>query len=108
MAHCVIEGAAAHYLQLCLDRAQSAVFSEEHRIRIEQLLAAYFQLPLELTIDIGEPACESPAARSKRQKRERLEQLRNGFEQDDNVKKLVETFSGEILKESISPVRQRG
>jgi DNA polymerase-3 subunit gamma/tau len=104
MAHCVIDRAAEESLHLCLDSRQSAVFSEEHRSRIEQLLAGYFQCTLELFIEIGAPACESPAAFNQRIKREQLEQLRNRFEQDNNVKKLVETFSGEILQETISPV----
>lgn len=104
MAHCVIDRVAEGSLHLCLDSTQSAVFSEEHRSRIEQLLADYFQRMLALSIEIGEPACESPAAFSQRIKREQIEQLRNRFQQDDNVKKLVETFSGEILQETISPV----
>ncbi|MCB1672820.1 MAG: DNA polymerase III subunit gamma/tau, partial [Pseudomonadales bacterium] len=108
MAHCVIVETSEQALRLCLDSSQSAVFNEEHRTRIEQLLAGHFQTVLELTIEVGEPASESPALRSQRIKREKLEQLRNRFEQDDNVRQLVETFSGEILTESISPIEQRG
>ena len=79
---------------------------EEHRDRIEQLLAGHFNQALSVVIEIGEPASESPAAYSQRLKREALERLRNNFQQDDNVQKLVETFSGEVLQESISPLGQ--
>jgi len=105
LAHCVIVSAAADSLQLCLDTAQSAVYSEEHRERIEQLLSGHFKQALSVAIEIGEPTSESPAAYNQRLKQESLERLRNNFQQDDNVQKLVETFSGEVLQESISPLR---
>ncbi len=107
LAHCVLSSVTADAVNLCLDSTQSAVYGEDHRVRIEQLLAGFFDRPLQVAIEIGEAACESPAAYGQRRKRERLEQLRNRFEQDDNVQKLVETFSAEVLKETIAPVRHQ-
>ncbi|MBT8147715.1 MAG: DNA polymerase III subunit gamma/tau [Gammaproteobacteria bacterium] len=107
LAHCVIMTTAADSLELCLDSTQSAVYSDEHKDRIAGLLGSFFgQDNLQVAIEIGEPASESPAAYSQRLKQEALERLRNNFQQDDNVQKLVETFSGEVVQESISPLDQ--
>jgi len=107
LAHCVLSSVTADAVNLCLDSTQAAVYGEDHRVRIEQLLTGFFDRPLQVAIEIGEPACETPAAYGQRRKREQLEQLRNRFEQDDNVQKLVETFSAEVLKETIAPVRHQ-
>lgn len=106
LAHCVIVGARENVLEMCLDKTQSAVYGEEHRDRIEQLLASYFNQSLRVSIEIGEQKDESPASYSQRLKREQLEAVRNGFNRDDNVQALLKTFSAEVLPESISPLKQ--
>jgi DNA polymerase-3 subunit gamma/tau len=106
LTNCVVTEIGKGSLKLCLDETQSAVFGEEHRSRIEQLFSGHFGQPLAVDIRVGRPSGESPAAFNQRIRREQLERLRTGFQQDPNVRQLVETFSGQVVVDSISPIKQ--
>ncbi|MBL4819953.1 MAG: DNA polymerase III subunit gamma/tau [Gammaproteobacteria bacterium] len=105
LANCIYNSFAEGKLKLTLDRAHSAVYNEEHRNRIEELLASYFKIGLAVDIDIGELDVESPAARSQRLKQEKIEEMRAQFSQDKKVRELLDRFSGEIITDSIFPIQ---
>ena len=106
LANCVFESLHEGQLKLILDRGQSALYNEEHKQRIEELLSAYFRTSVSVEIDIGDIKTESPAAHSQRLRNQQIEDMQNRFAQDENVKKLVETFSGEILLDTVSENQQ--
>jgi len=106
LANCIFDSFSHGSLKLVLDKGQSALYNSDQRQRIEELLRAYFQTDLAVAIDIGELKTESPAALSQRLKQQEIEDMQQQFAQDDNVKKLVDTFAGEIVIDTISPIQQ--
>lgn len=108
LAHCVPVERGQGRLRLCLDRTQSAVYGEEHRLRIEQALQQRFGPELSVSIDVGEPERESPAAYSRRIRQETLEQMRDEFEADPNVQQLVERFGAQVARDTITALSKRG
>ena len=106
LANCIFDSFTRGSLKLVLDKGQSALYNNDQRQRIEKLLRAYFQTDLAVEIDIGNLETESPAALSQRLKQQEIEDMQNQFAQDKNVKKLVDTFAGKIVIDTISPIQQ--
>ena len=105
-AHCVlrqVEGATAH---LVLDEANAALYDERHAQRIGQALSKYMQEPIQVCIEIGTPAAETPAARSQRLQDDAQTQAQAALETDPGVRLLLERFAGVLDPDSITPVEQ--
>lgn len=106
LANSVFQSASGDNLSLILDKKQSAIYSDDHRLRIEELISQYFNRQIALQIVIAETNAESMATRSRRLRKEAMEALENRFRQDQKVKDLITNFSGEILVNTISPIEQ--
>ena len=87
-----------------LDEQQSAVFSEDLVPKMSQLLSAALGREVAVKISIGELGRESPQQLSQRLKRERYSAMVSEFEQDENVRQLMEHFSASVAKDSIAPI----
>ncbi|MEX2131972.1 MAG: DNA polymerase III subunit gamma/tau [Pseudohongiellaceae bacterium] len=105
LANCVCHGLNDGILKFTLQGEQSAIYSEEHRLRIRDTLSRYFGCKLDVSIEIGNSNTESPAARDLRVKRERQDQLVSDFEQDAMVKQIKDRFSATVLTDTITPIK---
>ncbi|MEX0619856.1 MAG: DNA polymerase III subunit gamma/tau [Pseudohongiellaceae bacterium] len=103
LANCVFEQIEGKKLSFILDEAQSVIYGDEHRRRIEEVLSTFFGTSLSVEITIGKPLDESPAALRQRLTREAHERRVSDFEQDGNVREIIEHFSATISRESITP-----
>lgn len=101
-SHCALQQVEGSRCQLLLDTRHAALFNDEHRRRIEQSLTDYFGTALQVTIDIGAPSSETPAARRLRLEDERKLAAVRDFTHDPAVQALVERFGAEILYDSIT------
>jgi DNA polymerase III subunit gamma/tau len=72
--------------------------------KIQAALTAYYKRPLRLTIEIGDPASLTPAAKEKSEKEARQARAVASIEQDSFVREMVETFDARINDASIKPV----
>lgn len=95
-----VEAQTIHFV---LDESQSAVFSEDLLPKMAQALSEYFSAELTVQIEIGETNGETPASLSQRLKEERHAAMIDEFENDENVRALLQRFSGTLAKESIAP-----
>lgn len=101
LANCVLLSMEENSMKLALDETQSALFNEEHKRRIDNLLQKHFQQPLDITIEIATIDAESPARYHQRKREEALLHAQQAFENDEHVQALVSTFSARILPNSI-------
>ncbi len=104
IANCTVSGVSGSRIELTLDTEQSAVFSEEIVPRLEQALSDYFQQSVAVQVIIDKAESETPAQMAQRLKKKEHEQMIEDFEQDDNVRQLLDTFSATIAKDSITPL----
>ena len=86
---------------LCLDRAHDMILNDKQTRTIERLLGEQQGTSIALTIEVGEPWSETPAARNARLERERHEQAVAALSGDEHVRALVEEFGAELKPESV-------
>jgi DNA polymerase-3 subunit gamma/tau len=91
-------------LSLTLDEKQATLFNDEHRVRIQNALAAYFDVSVELRMQPGVISTETPAQERQRLEREYLERAREKFRSDPLVQEFLRQFAAQIQPESINPV----
>ena len=103
--HCTLKQVADQTLHLLLDENQSALYRDEMIPSLEQTLSDYFQQPVKVQIEVGEVSAETPAKRLKRRSAERHAKLLDEFSHDENVQRLVERFSGTLVKESVTSIQ---
>ncbi len=104
LANCTVSEVIDSCIELNLETEQSAVFSEEIIPKLEQVLTAYFEKTISVQVTIGESKSETPAQMAQRLKKEEHEKMVENFEQDANVRQLLDTFSATIAKDSITPL----
>lgn len=90
--------------RLSLDPACRGLHTKAREERLGQALAEYLGRPVRLSIEIVEPAAETPAARRRREDAERHAQAEQSIHNDANVKAIVEQFDAEIAPDSIRPL----
>jgi DNA polymerase-3 subunit gamma/tau len=101
-ANSVLQQVDAGRVTLMLEEGKATLYNDEHRKRIEGVLADYFAAPLQLRIDIGAVDGETPAAWRARREAERKEAARKAFVEDELVRAVVERFGAEIQYDSIA------
>ena len=95
--HSVLIGKDGGCYRLRLDQAQEALFSGERNPDIEQALAAAIGQPVEVRIETGSLAAESPAKHRQRLQAERQAAARRQLEQDQVVQSLLTEFDGRLV-----------
>lgn len=103
-ANSVLQEVSGNRLVLVLEEGKATLYNDEHRKRIESVLADYFAAPLQLRVDIGAVSMETPAAWRTRREAERKEAARKAFVEDELVRAVVERFGAEIQYDSITPL----
>lgn len=104
LANSTVSAVVGSRIELTLDTEQSAVFSEEIVPKLELALSGYFRQAVTVQVTIGRAESETPAQKAQRLKKAEYERMIEDFEQDDNVRQLLDTFSATIAKDSITPL----
>ncbi len=94
-------------LHFRLDKEQSAVFSDDIVPKLESLLSNFFDKPLKVNIETGEVDKETAAKLAAREKAEAQDAMVEQFEQDQNVRQLVDRFSGRVAIDSITKLDEQ-
>ena len=101
-ANSVLHAVNGAQLTLLLEETKATLYNDEHRKRIESVIADYFGAPVQLRVDVGAVAAETPAAWRQRREAERKEAARRAFTEDALVRAVVERFGAEIQLDSIT------
>ncbi len=102
-ANSVLKAVEGSKLTLLLDEGKASLYNDEHRKRIEAVLTEYFSVPMQLGVETGPLAAESPAAWRSRREAEYKEAARKTFTDAALVQAVLERFGGEIQYDSITP-----
>ncbi len=89
---------------LDLSAGHASLASAAATERLAGALAAHFGEGVDISLRTAEPAGETPAAREARLIEERRVSAVLRIEQDPNVRLLLDTFAGRLLRDSIRPV----
>lgn len=96
-----VDGESLHFV---LDQEQAGLYGDEHRQRLQQALSEYFARQVEVSVDVGQLAAESPAIYRLRMKAERLQGAVDELQADPNVGLLLEQFDGQLDTDSVQPL----
>lgn len=100
-ANTVFQSCDERGISLQLDRGQSALFNTEHSRKMEAVICAYYQQTLTLDITVADVSQETAFSMGQRLKRERHQKMIEDFENDTQVKQLLDYFSATLAKDSI-------
>ena len=102
-SHCELQRRSRNRLFFVLDAANSSLFNDGHGEKIRLALENYFEQPLEVSIEPGEPQRETPAMRQQRRALERQREAVAEIESDPQLQQLIARFDGELDLASIVP-----
>lgn len=93
---------------LMLNEGQSSLSNKNHEQRIEKALSDYYGKAIKLSFELGKTTAQTPAEiESDRREQARLEAVKI-IQDDANVQKLIESFDGTLITESIEARQTNG
>lgn len=100
----VMDSRTGKEIVLTLDKKFSQLHNREREGELQQALRDYFKNPeLKLSMSVGTPGFETPAALRKRQTDERQQAAEQSISTDPNVKALKDSFQAEVNAGSVRP-----
>jgi DNA polymerase-3 subunit gamma/tau len=99
-----LESISGNKLALHYTREQEALLNDVHKARISEALQGYFAEPLAIEFVLGEQLQETPQLYRQRRDRERRAAALAHLQADPAVQQIIETFSAEILSDSVEPL----
>lgn len=102
--NCVLESRSDKTVVLVLDGAHAHLHNKKIEQRLEEVLSAFFDGQIKLTIKIGETAKETPAEKKARVAAEKKQKAINEINEDPNIRILQETFNAQVIKDSIHSI----
>ncbi len=102
----VADGFEGGTLQLVLDATSRHLFSDDRLKRIERQCSRHFGRELRLAVTIRElegEAVETPAMQRERERIQRQKNAEKAFQEDPNVRELMDRFDARIVPDSIRP-----
>lgn len=103
-AHCQLVSRADGRWCLHLDPGHSALYNENHRLRLQQALADHLGGAVELQVLVQAPTQETPAVAAARRKVARQKDAEASIQTDPLVKRLMNEFAAQICEDSIRPL----
>ena len=104
-SHCELRQVDGDSAFLVLDEANASLYNDAHEGRIAQALGAHLQREVRVSIEVGLPRYETPAARAQRLLDERQAKAVEAIEADPKVQLLIDRFEGALDAESITPIK---
>lgn len=99
-----LEAISGNSLRLHYTREQDALLNDVHKGRISEALQGYFAEPLSVEFVLGEQLHETPQLYRQRRDRERRAAALAHLQADPAVQQIIETFSAEIIIDSVEPL----
>lgn len=88
-------------ISFCLDASHEGLLTDERRQALEKAVSDHLGKPIEVRIQVGDTAHETPAQRGQRLSNERQQIARDSIAKDPHVREIVERFDATIVTESI-------
>jgi len=101
--HCILKEHTENTITLALSPVQEHLLKTTQKERLQDAIHTRFGKQVKLKILVEEPAVETPSERRAREERERQAEAVQSFEDDADVKQMIETFDATLDKDSIRP-----
>ena len=104
--NCALSSCSDSQLELAISESHQQFFSKQRQDILEQAINVVTGKTIKLSIIVkNEDVPNTPAIREQKRLYEKQKSAENAIYSDNNVKSIVETFSGQILPKSIEPVK---
>ena len=103
-AHCQLVAVEGDHWRLHLDPGHSALYNENHRLRLQNALVELEGRPLTLEVLVKAPDQETPAVAAARRRAARQRQAEESIQADPLVQALITDFSAQVYPDSIRPI----
>ena len=103
-SNCSLDHIDAQTCRLILDESHRHLLSDARHKKLQVALHNYFQSPLKLTIKIGSPSKQTPAAQLVKEGEERQQAAVDAINSDANIQALKDHFAARIMPDTIEPV----
>lgn len=100
-SHCQIQSLGEGHINFCIHQSNAALLNSRHIERLAESLSTYFERQIQVKIDIGEVAEETPAAYRQRQLEQRLHETTQAILGDPVVQQLMTDFNAELEDGSV-------
>lgn len=107
-SNCVIRQATKGACQLLLNEQQASLWNSRHESRIEAALVKLYQRDIKVKVEIGEATEETPADAQTRKQDEARAAAVKEIENDENVRRLIDSFDGTLEHDTIAARQQSG
>ncbi len=105
-SHCELRHCSGSVLEFILDENNASLFNDNHRSRISLVLENYFNTPLSVSVECGEPQSETPSMRKLRLTEKRQREAVEAIDNDPLLQNLIDRFDGVLDRSSIAPLEQ--
>ena len=103
-AHCQLVSRQGRNWRLHLDPGHSALYNENHRLRLQQALTEHTGSDVTLEVLVEQPTEETPAVAAARRKVARQRDAEASIQTDPLVQRLMTEFAAQICEDSIRPL----
>ena len=103
-AHCQLIDDHGGEWRLWLDPGHSALYNENHRLRIERALCETLGREVRVTVEVKPPNQETPAVAAARRRVARQREAEASIQADPLVQRLLDEFAAQICDDSIRPL----
>jgi len=100
-AHLVLESVQESNLQFTLTREGQAMFNDGHKQKLAEVISAYLNAPVAVSIRSGDTDMETPSMYAIRRHQEKLMEAEQSIMNSPVVQKLVDEFQAELVPGSI-------
>jgi DNA polymerase-3 subunit gamma/tau len=102
--HCELAEFAGANVQLRLPPEHKHLHTKGHQDKLQAAMQQHFGRPLKLDIQLANAAGETPAERTRSERRERQDQAIAAIESDLFVRDVIDLFDASIDESTIKPV----
>ena len=105
--HSAFVSLSGSQLNLAVAPSHTAMLTPDRQEHLQNKLSEHFSITLKLQIDKTQTNTETPAARTGRQEQERQTDAESSIINDDNVKNIMDAFSGQVNIDSVQPIESQ-
>lgn len=91
-------------IQLRVAAEHKAVATRDYLEKLKDAVSNYYGRPIQIELEMGEAAIETPAAQLQRENQQRQAQAEQAIQDDPFVQSMVRDFGATVLPNSIKPI----